>query len=293
VLRLTGKAGKLLERSIGETRSLTKELRAKARGRGAQAKLAAAKHLEELAARCEKVADQVRKRVKGEPIADRIVSLSDPDARPIRKGKRGKPTEFGYVSQIAEVTASTKPGQRGFVLPPSTAPGNPHENELLPQTVAELQAVGMSPREVALDGGFGHRKTDEQLAPIAPERTFVAGRPSDRSKCTSAASPATGSEQKDEYRTSNVATASTDHASKEAKATRPGPDGRPSPTTSTPTSPSAEQKGSEWRSAAAGARRGDRGPPPSRAPFPSTTALRVFPGRVSRPYVPVNVGPGQ
>ncbi len=184
VLELTAKAGKLLERSIGEARALGRELRTKARGRGAQAKLGAARRLEELAARCEQVAGQVRSRVKGEPIADRLVSLSDPDARPIRKGKRGKPTEFGYVSQIAEVTASTKPGQRGFVLPPATASGNPHENELLPATIAELGALGMGPQEVALDGGFGHRKTDEQLAPIAPERTFVAGRPSERSKRT-------------------------------------------------------------------------------------------------------------
>jgi IS5 family transposase len=28
-------------------------------------------------------------------IPDRLVSLSDPDARPIRKGKPGRPTEFG------------------------------------------------------------------------------------------------------------------------------------------------------------------------------------------------------
>jgi IS5 family transposase len=30
-----------------------------------------------------------------------LISLSDPDARPIRKGKLGKPNEFGYVTQIA------------------------------------------------------------------------------------------------------------------------------------------------------------------------------------------------
>jgi hypothetical protein len=34
----------------------------------------------------------------------RLISLSDPDARPIRKGKVDKPNEFGYVAQIAEVT---------------------------------------------------------------------------------------------------------------------------------------------------------------------------------------------
>ena len=65
--------------------------RRRARGRGAKAKLKAAAALEEMADRCEKVAAQIRQRVKGEPIKDRIVSLHDPDARPIRKGKLGKP----------------------------------------------------------------------------------------------------------------------------------------------------------------------------------------------------------
>ena len=32
--------------------------------------------------------------------------MSDPDARPIRKGKLGKPGEFGYVVQVAAVTAT-------------------------------------------------------------------------------------------------------------------------------------------------------------------------------------------
>ena len=71
---------------------------------------------------------------------------------------------------------STKPGARGLILPAAGAPGNPGENELLPQTVAELASLGIEPREFALDGGFGHLRTDEQLAPIAPERTFIAGR---------------------------------------------------------------------------------------------------------------------
>ena len=85
---------------------------------------------------------QIKQRVAGEPITDRIVSLSDPDARPIRKGKLGKPNEFGYVSQLAEVTENTKRGARGLILPASTKLGNPGENTLLPGTVAELERLG-------------------------------------------------------------------------------------------------------------------------------------------------------
>ena len=104
VLRLTAQTGELLERSVKETRRLVAAARHKARGRGAKAKLRAAAKLEELADRCEKVARQIEQRVKGQPISDRVISLWDPDARPIRKGKLGKPNEFGYVTQLAVVT---------------------------------------------------------------------------------------------------------------------------------------------------------------------------------------------
>jgi IS5 family transposase len=95
VLALTAQTGTLLERSVTETRRLAIGARCKARGRGAKAKLKAAARLEELADRCEKVAKQIKQRVAGEPIKDRLVSLSDPDARPIRKGKLGSRTSSG------------------------------------------------------------------------------------------------------------------------------------------------------------------------------------------------------
>src|SRR5215207_1702488 len=184
VLKLTAETGELLERSIKEARTLARVARRRARGRGARTKLRAAAALEELADRCEQVAGQITRRVAGEPIKDRIVSLFDPDARPIRKGKLGKPNEFGYVTQLAEVTQNTRRGARGFILPPATAPGNPTEDTLLPSTVAELQTLGLWPREVALDGGFNTGPTTESLAEIAPERVFISGRQQPGSKRT-------------------------------------------------------------------------------------------------------------
>jgi transposase, IS5 family len=184
VLQLTAETGALLERSINEARRLAGAARRKARGRGAQAKLRAAAKLEELADRCAKVATQIQQRVAGEPISDRLVSLADPDARPIRKGKLAKPNEFGYVTQLAEVTENTKRGARGLMLPAATAAGNPQENALLPDTVAELRRLGLSPREVALDGGFMPGPTNSSLAELAPERVFISGRQEPGSKRT-------------------------------------------------------------------------------------------------------------
>jgi transposase, IS5 family len=154
VLELTKQTGQLLQRSIKEARTLAATARRRARGRGAQAKLTAARALEDLADHCEKVSSQIRRRVAGEPITDRLISLWDPDARPIRKGKLGKPNEFGYVDQLCEITASTKRGARGFILPPKSQIGNPAENTLLPDTAAELNRLDIKLTEIALDGGF-------------------------------------------------------------------------------------------------------------------------------------------
>jgi IS5 family transposase len=173
-----------LERSVTEARRLAQLARRKARGRGATANLKAAAQLEELASRCEKVAAQIKQRVAEKPIKDRIVSLADPDARPIRKGKLGKPNEFGYVTQLTEVTEHTRRGARGLILPASTKIGNPGENALLPQTVAELKRLGISPREVALDGGFHTELTNTALEDLAPKTVFIAGRQQPGSKRT-------------------------------------------------------------------------------------------------------------
>ena len=181
-LRLTGEAGELVRRSVAETRRLARRLRDRARGRGAQAKLRAAERLEELADRAGKVARQIRQRVAGEKITDRLVSMSDPDARPIRKGKLRQPTEFGYVVQICEITENTRRGARGLVLPAPSKVGSPNESDLLPATGAELDRLGIAPRELALDGGFAPGPAHEHLP--ARERTFIAGRQSAGSRRT-------------------------------------------------------------------------------------------------------------
>jgi IS5 family transposase len=180
VLRLTGEAGKLVRASVREARQLATQTRAKARGRGAHAKLAAVRRLDELADRADKVADQIVKRLAGRKITDRLVSLADPDARPIRKGKLGKPTEFGYVVQLAEVTEHTRRGARGLILPASSQIGARNESELLPATIAEIDRLDRRPRELAFDGGFEPPVTNRIVDGRAT--VFIAGRQQPDSK---------------------------------------------------------------------------------------------------------------
>jgi transposase, IS5 family len=175
VLELTDQAGELVRRSIREARALTEQ----ARQRGAAQ---AAERLQAQIELAEKVCRQITQRLAGEKITDRLVSLADPDARPIGKGKLGKRYEFGYVVQLAEITPNTRRGARGLILPAASQIGSPNETELLPQTAAELNRLAITPREVALDGGF---PIDAATHHFPTSTVFIAGRqhpPSRRSK---------------------------------------------------------------------------------------------------------------
>ena len=172
VLTITAECGDLLGKTVKEARRLMAHLQA-----GSEAQQTAATALGGHVERCERVCGQIRQRLAGEPITDRLVSLHDPDARPIRKGKLAKKTEFGYVQQICEVTQNTT-GTRGYILPPTTAKGNPGESELLPGTLAKLDTLGFKIRELAVDGGFGKHTTKDAIDTTRqrPTNVYVAGR---------------------------------------------------------------------------------------------------------------------
>jgi transposase, IS5 family len=166
VQRYTEKAARLVRRSLAEARRLvaeSKRRRALNRGVSSRGRRQAIRRLEETIAVAERVVEQVRKRFADQRIPDRLVSLADPQARPIRRGKPAKPNEFGYVVQFAELTAHTRRGARGLILPPKLRPGSTHDNTLLPESVAELDAVGLQLREAAFDAGFTPKATAEAL----------------------------------------------------------------------------------------------------------------------------------
>jgi IS5 family transposase len=175
VMALNEQAGRLIARSVKEAQRLAAAVRASARGRGARAKLRAAEKLEQLILRCQKVTEQIERRARGLKITERLVSLSDPDARPIRKGKLGKPTEFGYVAQICEVSENTRKGTRGFILPAAHALGNAGENRLLTQTARELERAGIRPREIVCDGGFQAGPTKDAFPDLTDEQIQLSG----------------------------------------------------------------------------------------------------------------------
>jgi IS5 family transposase len=181
-LAMTEQAGRIAARSVREARRVAARLRQRARGRGARSKLRAAERIERIIERAAKVCEQITQRVGGQKITDRLVSMSDSDARPIRKGKLRAPTEFGTVMQVAELCENTRRGARGLILPLATEIGSPNEHELIAQTGARLHRLSLEAREVALDGGFAPGPVEQHLPP--PDRIFIAGRLSAGSRKT-------------------------------------------------------------------------------------------------------------
>lgn len=95
-----------------------------------------------------KVIEQTEEVNQGGKPKDRIISLDDPDARPIAKGKRGKRVEFGYKFQIEEVAEGIVTNYQGYK-------GNPSDKTLLQDAAKNhKKKFGKAPRELSSDRGY-------------------------------------------------------------------------------------------------------------------------------------------
>ena len=153
VLTITGLLADLAELSVGEAR---KALSSKTRKRRTRRLL---DDLEVLLDRTDKVIAQARCRVAGtQPDgATRLVSLHEPDARPISKGRLGKPVEFGYKAQVVDNT-------EGIILDYSVHIGNPSDTGLLRPAIANIIGLlAMKPVLVTADRGYWDTKIEADL----------------------------------------------------------------------------------------------------------------------------------
>lgn len=115
--------------------------------------------LERQAAVVERVARQARQRIAGvvPDGSERVVSLHDPDARPIRKGRLGVPVEFGYKAQVLD-------NSDGIVLNYQVVLGNPADAPMLVPAIGRIKELfGEVPRSVTADRGYGEAKVDASL----------------------------------------------------------------------------------------------------------------------------------
>lgn len=112
-----------------------------------------------------RVMAQTAQRLRGITIIpDRLVSLFDPEARPIRRGKLSAKTEFGYKALVTET-------DERLITHYEVHRGNPGDSALLPAAFARhVQVVGRPPRTVATDRGFGSKANEALLVAYGVQR---------------------------------------------------------------------------------------------------------------------------
>jgi len=162
VLRLTGELADLAQQAVDDAAAvLANARRALARVTGRQrGKLhKAINELSTMATRAVQVVTQTRRRVAGDKVdsATRLVSLHDPDARPIVKGRLGKPVEFGYKAQVVD-------NEDGLVLDYDVKTGNPPDAEqFVPAIKRVRKRLGRVPQQATGDRGYGEAAVDREL----------------------------------------------------------------------------------------------------------------------------------
>jgi IS5 family transposase len=143
VLAITGRLADLAEAAVADA---SKALQYRARRRRVRRLL---DELAVLVERTNQVIAQARTRVDGgQPDgATRLVSLHEPDARPIRKGRLGRPVEFGYKAQVVDTV-------NGIIVDHSLHIGNPSDTDLIRPAIARIVDRFGAPATVTADRGY-------------------------------------------------------------------------------------------------------------------------------------------
>jgi IS5 family transposase len=162
VRRITAELAGIAERTMRDAKAVIRNARRALRTATGQRKgrlHRAINDLDTLMGRTERVVAQTRSRLAGvmPESASRLVSLHDVQARPIRKGRLGKPVEFGYKAQIVD-------NADGVILDHNVEMGNPPDAPQLVPAIERITArTGRTPRAVTADRGYGEASVERDL----------------------------------------------------------------------------------------------------------------------------------
>jgi IS5 family transposase len=164
--RLTGEVAAIARQSLQEVQAVLRNARGGLARRPSDGRLGRlVGELDETITATQRLLAQTDQRLAGNRvIPDRLVSLSDPDARPIRKGKPRHPTQFGYTLLVAE-------DERGFIADHQLQRGNPPDApQLIPAVRRVITVTGRPPGTVVGDRGFGTAANDQGLEALGVMR---------------------------------------------------------------------------------------------------------------------------
>ena len=103
-------------------------------------------------------------------IKDRLLSIHDPGARPIRKGKKHKPTEFGRKVLLHS-------NEQHLITGYAVLEGNPSDDSLFGMAVEQYTAnMGSPPVEAAADRGVASAENERQAPGMGIKRASLPKR---------------------------------------------------------------------------------------------------------------------
>ena len=162
VRRITGELAGIAEAAMAEAATVLRNAKRALRTASGARKgrlHRAINDLDTLMGRTQRVVAQTRSRLGGvmPESASPLVSLHDVDARPIRKGRLGKPVEFGYKAQIVD-------NADGVILDHTIEIGNPADAPQLAPAIERItRRAGRTPRAVTADRGYGQASVERDL----------------------------------------------------------------------------------------------------------------------------------
>jgi IS5 family transposase len=172
VRRITGELAGIAEQTMRETTAVIRNARRALRTATGQRKgrlHRAINDLDTLVGRTERVVAQTRSRLAGvmPESASRLVSLHDVQARPIRKGRLGRPVEFGYKAQILD-------NADGVILDHNVEIGNPPDAPQLGPAITRItDRTGRTPRAVTADRGYGEASVERDLTDLGVRNVAI------------------------------------------------------------------------------------------------------------------------
>jgi IS5 family transposase len=171
VRRITGEMADIAEKTLQAGREMVQHLHPSAQHTGnlvqtEQQRLAT--QLENFLNLGEQVLRQARQVNAGQlHLPERVVSIFDPDARPIRRGKAHKENEFGYNVCLTE-------SAERLVTTYSVKKGNPPDKELLvPEVEEHVRRTGRAPEGAVTDRGFWHPENERLLQQLGVSKVSL------------------------------------------------------------------------------------------------------------------------
>jgi IS5 family transposase len=183
VRRITGELAGIAEQAIrdadaviGNAKRALRRATGQRRGQRRGQLRRAINDLDTIVRRTRRVVAQTRARLAGVMPASsaRLVSLHDVDARPIRKGRLGRPVEFGYKAQLVD-------NADGVILDHNVEIGNPADAPQLAPAIERIaRRTRRTPRAVTADRGYGEASVERDLHDLGVRTVAIPrkGKPS-------------------------------------------------------------------------------------------------------------------